>query len=55
MSRKKGTPKKAVEVAELVIDHGLHGDAHAGPWHRQVSFLAAKSIDRARGRLRGLC
>ncbi len=29
-------------------DHGLEGDAHAGPWHRQVSFLAAESIEEAR-------
>ena len=28
--------------------HGLEGDAHAGPWHRQVSFLAAESIEKAK-------
>ena len=26
------------------------GDAHAGPWHRQVSFLAAEKIDEANAR-----
>jgi len=50
MSKKKGTSKEAVESAELLIDHGLKGDAHAGPWHRQVSFLAAESIENAHDR-----
>ncbi len=50
VSRKKGTPKTGVEAAELIVDHGLKGDAHAGPWHRQVSFLAAESIEKARDR-----
>lgn len=47
-SRKKGTVKKQVESAQLVADHGLEGDAHAGKWHRQVSFLAAESIAGAK-------
>jgi len=46
-SRKKGTVKKQVRSATLKVDHGLEGDAHAGQWHRQVSFLAAESIDAA--------
>jgi len=37
-----------VKKASLLEDHGLEGDAHAGPWHRQVSFLAAESIEKAR-------
>ena len=48
ISRKKGTRKVTVEEADIVKDHGLKGDAHAGPWHRQVSFLAAESIEGAR-------
>ncbi len=28
----------------------MEGDAHAGDWHRQVSFLAAESIDGANER-----
>jgi MOSC domain-containing protein YiiM len=48
VSKKKGTRKKIVEDALLVQDHGIEGDAHAGPWHRQVSFLAAESIEKAR-------
>jgi MOSC domain-containing protein YiiM len=48
MSKKKGTRKDVVEEALLVKEHGLEGDAHAGPWHRQVSFLAVESIDKAK-------
>jgi len=48
ISKKKGTPKVQVGKASLLEDHGLEGDAHAGPWHRQVSFLAAESIETAR-------
>lgn len=50
VSRKKGTRKKCVESVELIAGYGLSTDAHAGPWHRQVSFLAAESIAAARGR-----
>jgi MOSC domain-containing protein YiiM len=50
LSKKKGTRKHCVDRAELVTAHGLLGDAHAGDWHRQVSFLAAESIDLARSR-----
>ena len=31
-------------------DHGVEGDAHAGPWTRQVSFLASESIRETRER-----
>jgi MOSC domain-containing protein YiiM len=27
-------------------DFGLEGDAHAGPWHRQVSLLANESVEK---------
>ena len=47
-SKKKGTPKIPVQEAHLSTDHGLEGDAHAGPWHRQVSLLASESIESAR-------
>ena len=47
-SRKKGTLKIPVKEVSLVREHGIEGDAHAGPWHRQVSFLAAESIEKAR-------
>jgi MOSC domain-containing protein YiiM len=48
ISKKKGTRKVPVEEAWLIQGHGFKGDAHGGPWHRQVSFLAAESIDKAR-------
>jgi len=47
-SKKKGTRKTPVEEAFISKDHGLEGDAHAGSWHRQVSFLSAESINEAR-------
>lgn len=43
-SLKKGTRKTTVDELRLVEGHGVEGDAHAGPWHRQVSFLAAEQI-----------
>jgi len=48
ISKNKGTRKTNIQEAILVADHGLEGDAHAGPWHRQVSFLASESIEKAR-------
>ena len=48
ISRKKGTRKTIVEEANLIKDHGLEGDAHAGKWHRQVSLLASESIEQSR-------
>ena len=48
VSRKKGTRKTCVPAAHLRAGHGVEGDAHAGEWHRQVSFLAAESIDQAK-------
>ncbi len=51
ISRAKGERKTPVEVARLVANHGIEGDAHAGPWHRQVSILEAGAVDgmRAKG------
>ncbi len=47
-SNKKGVRKIVLPEAVLVENHGVEGDAHAGPWHRQVSFLASESIEKAR-------
>lgn len=30
------------------MDHGIKGDAHAGSWHRQISFLSSENISKAR-------
>lgn len=46
ISPKKGTFKQPVERAELKVDFGIVGDAHAGNWHRQISLLAQESIDK---------
>ena len=46
ISDQKGTFKHSVPFADLRIDHGILGDAHAGKWHRQVSLLAQESIDK---------
>lgn len=45
MSREKGTPKRPVDRIEI-DGRGIVGDAHAGVWHRQVSLLGRRSIER---------
>ena len=49
-STEKGVPKKDVGEGLLVPGFGLEGDAHGGPWHRQVSLLATASIAKMRER-----
>lgn len=46
ISEKKGEQKHPVEEVLLKVDHGIVGDAHAGNWHRQVSLLAAESVEK---------
>lgn len=46
ISEKKGVVKKPVDSISLIEDFGIEKDAHAGKWHRQVSFLAVESIDK---------
>jgi len=48
ISRDKGERKTAVDSAVLRAGHGIESDAHAGPWHRQVSLLAAEDIETVR-------
>ena len=43
-SANKGERKTPVAEGVLRVEHGIEGDAHAGPWHRQVSLLAQESI-----------
>jgi MOSC domain-containing protein YiiM len=41
----KGEGKTPVESAELIVDHGLRGDSHAGrDPRRQVSLFAAETL-----------
>jgi len=51
ISERRGTSKKFVGSATFVTEFGIDGDAHAGDWHRQVSFLGQAEIDafKARG------
>lgn len=50
-STRKGHSKTPVPRARLIEQHGIEGDVHAGPWHRQLSLLALDDIEfmRARG------
>lgn len=50
ISKKKGICKETVSSGRLIKDHGFENDAHAGDWHRQVSFLAAESIALAKNK-----
>jgi len=45
ISEKRGTVKKNINEVNVIKDFGLEGDAHAGKWHRQVSFLSADIVD----------
>ena len=45
ISEKKGTIKKAVD--EIILDeNGIINDAHAAPWHRQISLLGVESFEK---------
>lgn len=46
ISEKRGTKKVNVPEAELKVDLGIVGDAHASNWHRQISLLGVESIDK---------
>jgi len=48
ISEKKGVQKQPVAVVECIESYGIKGDAHAGDWHRQVSFLAGEAVDTMR-------
>ncbi len=52
ISARKGVQKRSAgNVPQVVVaDRGLENDAHAGAWHRQLSFLAEESIAKARKR-----
>jgi MOSC domain-containing protein YiiM len=50
ISEKKGTKKTNIKSCPLLKDFGLKDDAHAGPWHRQVSLLANESIEKMKAK-----
>lgn len=45
ISKEKGTVKQPVP-AIMLDKNGVQQDAHAGPWHRQVSMLGSESVER---------
>ncbi len=46
----KGVAKEPRASVAFVAGHGIAGDAHAGPWHRQVSLLGDESVETMRAR-----
>ena len=50
ISNEKGVQKHEVPQIVLRQGHGIEGDAHAGPWHRQVSLLAGEAVDTMKAR-----
>ena len=50
ISEKKGTLKTPIHKALFQTEWGMVGDAHAGRWHRQVSFLGLAEIEEFRKR-----
>ncbi len=46
LSDRKGVRKENAGEGILRPGWGLEGDAHAGKWHRQVSLLAAESMEK---------
>lgn len=51
VSRSKGERKRPVQRAILREGHGIEGDGHAGPWHRQVSILSAADVATVKNKL----
>lgn len=51
ISEKKGEQKHAVEEIEMLPEHGITGDAHAGNWHRQISLLGMESVAKVQEKI----
>jgi MOSC domain-containing protein YiiM len=52
ISEQRRVQKHPVEKIECLVGHGIGGDAHAGNWHRQVSFLAGEAVDIMKEKLK---
>src|SRR3990172_11195454 len=50
ISEKKGEKKKNVGACRLIKRWGMDADGHAGDWHRQISLLSKKSIEKIRAK-----
>ena len=46
----RGIQKHEIPEAFLKKDWGIEGDAHAAPWHRQVSLLSFEQIEAFKNR-----
>ena len=51
ISEVRGIQKHEIPEAELRVDHGIVGDAHAGNWHRQISLLSVESVKKLQDKL----
>lgn len=51
ISEVRGIQKHPIPEAELRVDHGIVGDAHAGNWHRQVSLLSKESVNKLQAKI----
>lgn len=49
-SKAKGTQKRPEPFVRCLVNWGIEGDAHGGPWHRQVSLLSLEKIEVFRRR-----
>jgi MOSC domain-containing protein YiiM len=47
ISPERGQLKKEVPQANLIENHGLENDGHAGAWGRQVTCLSRLSVQKA--------
>lgn len=50
ISEKKGEKKKNIGACRLIKGWGMDADGHAGDWHRQLSLLSRKSIEKIRAK-----
>lgn len=46
----KGIQKSETTSITLEVERGIEGDAHAGPWHRQVSLLSFEKVEEFKAR-----
>lgn len=46
ISKERGKLKKEVTEANVIENHGLENDGHAGPWGRQITCLDLASVKK---------
>lgn len=56
LARQRKAPRESVEEVELVAEHGVRGDAYAGPGARQLVFFETRAREALEAALAdGLC